>query len=83
MAVGDYNILPFAGPVGPTAHPEVVRGNDETLRQKFVEHQNDTDAHIVAQSAPSAPTGGTVIDSEARAAINDILAVLAASNITT
>lgn len=53
--VGDYDVLPFAGPVQNPPPAEVVRGNDETLRAKFVDHQNDTVAHIQAGPIASRP----------------------------
>lgn len=63
MPVGDYNILPFAGPVTNPARPEAVRGNDETLRSKFVAHQDDTVAHVQSgdiADRPATADEGTV-----------------------
>lgn len=55
MAVGDYDIKPFAGPVSAPPASETVRGNDEVLRTKFVEHQADAVAHISAGLLASRP----------------------------
>lgn len=63
MAVGDYDILPFAGPVTNPPRAETVRGNDETLRSNFVAHQADTVAHVGVgpiASRPVAPTENSV-----------------------
>lgn len=57
MAIGDYEVLPFSGPTGLPVQPEAVRGNDETLRQNFVGHQDDDVAHI--QSGPIASRPAT------------------------
>lgn len=63
MAVGEYSILPFAGPVSSPVGAETVRGNDETLRAKFVAHQNDAVAHVRAglvADRPASADEGTV-----------------------
>lgn len=59
MAVGDYDIKPFAGPVGTVPTSETTRGNDETLRRKFVAHQADTVAHIMAGPIASRPVSAS------------------------
>jgi hypothetical protein len=59
MAVGDYDVLPFAGPTGLPVRPEAVRGNDETLRQNFVAHQDDVVAHVQSGTAAERPASGT------------------------
>lgn len=58
MAVGDYDIKPFAGPVGSPVTPERVRGNDETLRIKFVAHQGDVVAHVSSGDLADRPASG-------------------------
>lgn len=60
MSVGDYDIRPFAGPVaGVAVAPERVRGNDETIRQKFVAHQADAVAHVTSGTAAERPVTGS------------------------
>ena len=41
MAVGDYPIAPFISPVGTDIATIQTRGNDNVLRDKFVDHQAD------------------------------------------
>lgn len=45
MGVGDYNVAPFTSPVGVTREVFETRGNDNVLRGKFVDHQDDKVAH--------------------------------------
>lgn len=59
MAINDYDILPFAGPVFSPVPAEQVRGNDETLRAKFVAHQADAVAHVTSGTAAARPVSGT------------------------
>lgn len=60
MAVGDYDILPFTGPVGTDAVTYQVRGNDNVIREKFVAHQADEVAHLQSGLASARPASGTV-----------------------
>lgn len=55
MAVGDYSIAPFTGPVGTDAVTYQVRGNDNVLRDKFVSHQADDVAHTTSGPAANRP----------------------------
>lgn len=59
MAVGDYDILPFTGPIGTDAVTYQVRGNDNVVREKFVAHQADEVAHLQSGLASARPTSGT------------------------
>ncbi len=45
MGVGDYPIAPFTSPVGMDRAAYETRGNDNVLRDKFVDHQADAVAH--------------------------------------
>jgi hypothetical protein len=45
MGVGDYPIAPFTSPVGMDRAAYETRGNDNVLRDKFVDHQADKVAH--------------------------------------
>ena len=45
MGVGDYGIAPFTGPVAPVPIAFQARGNDNILRDNFVQHQADEVAH--------------------------------------
>ena len=45
MGVGDYPIAPFTSPVGTDRSSYETRGNDNVLRDKFVDHQADAVAH--------------------------------------
>jgi hypothetical protein len=45
MGVGDYDVAPFTSPVGVTREAFQTRGNDNLLRGKFVDHQDDKVAH--------------------------------------
>ena len=45
MGVGDYEIAPFTGPVAPVPIAFQARGNDNILRDNFVQHQADEVAH--------------------------------------
>jgi hypothetical protein len=45
VGVGDYGIAPFTGPVAPVPIAFQARGNDNILRDNFVQHQADEVAH--------------------------------------
>lgn len=60
MAVGDYDILPFTGPVGTDQVAYQIRGNDNVVREKFVAHQADEVAHLQSGLASARPASGTV-----------------------
>lgn len=45
MGIGDYDIKPFTSPVGMDRAAYETRGNDNVLRDKFVDHQADAVAH--------------------------------------
>lgn len=60
MAVGDYNIAPFTSPVGTDRAAFETRGNDNVLRDKFVDHQADKVAHVQSGLAAARPAAGTV-----------------------
>lgn len=61
MAVGDYNVKPFTLPVEPSPLAYQVRNNDNLLRAKFVEHQDDKVAHIQSGTAANRPSTGSVV----------------------
>ena len=72
MAVGDYSIAPFTGPVGTDGVTYQVRGNDNVLRDKFVSHQDDDVAHTTSGLAASRPvsagTGSVYVATDTGAA---------------
>lgn len=57
MGVGDYNINPFTSPVGLDAAAFQTRGNDNILRDKFVDHQADVVAHPTSGTLANRPAG--------------------------
>lgn len=59
MGIGDYDIAPFTGPVGTTREVFQTRGNDNILRDKFVNHQADAVAHPTAGTYANRPATGT------------------------
>lgn len=56
MGVGDYNINPFTSPVGMDVAAFQTRGNDNILREKFVDHQADKVAHPTSGTLANRPT---------------------------
>jgi hypothetical protein len=79
MAVGDYDILPFTGPVGTDAITYQVRGNDNFVREKFVAHQADEVAHLQSGLASARPASGTTTGETYLATDTGVLSVWSGS----
>jgi len=59
VAVGDYPIAPFTSPVGMDRAAYETRGNDNVLRDKFVDHQADAVAHPTSGTAAARPASAS------------------------
>jgi hypothetical protein len=79
MAVGDYPIAPFTSPVGLDRAAFETRGNDNVLRDKFVDHQADEVAHLQSGVAASRPASGTVTGETYLATDTGVLSVWSGS----
>jgi hypothetical protein len=59
--VGSHGVASFTNPSnGDSLDATVVKGNDNTLRSAYVDHDSDGGVHVQSSSLASRPTAGTV-----------------------
>lgn len=58
--IGSHGVAAFTNPSnGDALDATVVKGNDNTLRSAYVDHDNDPGIHVQSSSLASRPTAGT------------------------
>jgi hypothetical protein len=58
--IGNHSVAAFANPSnGETLDATIVKGNDNTLRSAYVEHDTDPGIHVQSSTLASRPSAGT------------------------
>lgn len=58
--VGSHGVAAFSNPsVGDSLDPTIVKGNDNTLRSAYVDHDSDSGVHVQSSTLASRPSAGT------------------------